>query len=615
MTPSLQLTEVGQHEQAWQELLLQARDVSDYVTIQRLCRKRQQLVRQREPPQLPARARVALLSGATTSMLEGPLQLCLEALGVNAEIQVSQFNSFAREMLDPQSVTAQFAPDVAVLIITTANLPAWPRWNASAAEVDVLVEQNCDYWLRLCAAMHEHAGCDVVLPNFHPLPTRPLGTAAGRTPGDANRFLSLLNEKLARRAPAYVHLLDVASMASLYGVYRWFEPRFWYHAKQPVSFECLVPYVRSIAQVVATLRGRSAKCVIVDLDNTIWGGVVGDDGVERLNIGEGEPEGEAFRAFQRYLLQLKERGVMLAVASKNEEANALAPFEERPEMLLKRSDFVAFRANWRPKSENILEIAAQLNIGLDAMVFVDDNPAERAQIRHALPEVRVAEIGSDPSEYAMLLDRTGWLDIAAVSPEDLARSQMYLDNSARTAAQSDVADYQEYVRALEQCAVVAAFEDTHLDRITQLTNKTNQFNLTTLRRTRSELEKMMGSPNYLTAYVRLKDRFGDNGLISVFAARGEGADLWVELWLMSCRVFNRGVEQMLCNHVLARARAGGYRTVHGLYIPTARNGLVRDHYKNMGFTNIGTIETADHWTLDVATYQPFETAIRLVHAY
>jgi FkbH-like protein len=214
-----------------------------------------------------------------------------------------------------------------------------------------------------------------------------------------------------------------------------------------------------------------------------------------------------------------------------------------------------------------------------------------------------------------LLDRTGWLDTPTVSLEDLARSQMYLENSARTAAQADVGDYQEYVRTLAQVAVVASFEEAQLDRITQLTNKTNQFNLTTLRRTRSELERMMDGSNYITAYVRLKDRFGDNGLISVFAARGEDDQLWIELWLMSCRVFNRGVEHMLCNHVVARARQAGYKVVHGLYIPTAKNGLVKDHYGTMGFQRDGTIETADHWKLDVDAYQPFEPAIELVSGY
>ena len=583
--------------------------------MQRLCRKRQQLARESAPPRLPAHVRVALLSGATTTMLEAPLQLCLEALGLSSDIESSQFDSYAREMLDPQSDTVRFQPDVAVLVTTSANLAAWPSWNASTAEVGQLVEQTCDHWLRLCRALREHAGCDIVLPNFHVVPARPLGNAAARTPGEANRFISQLNETLARRAPGYLHILDVASLAAFYGVYQWFEPRFWYHAKQPVSFQCLVPYVRNLAQLIATVRGHAAKCVVLDLDNTLWGGVVGDDGVERLNIGPGDPEGEAYLAFQHYLLLLKERGIMLAVSSKNEEANALAPFAERPEMLLRRPDFVAFHANWRPKSENLCDIAAELNIGLDALVFVDDNPAERAQVRQALPDVRVAEIGSDPSEYVKLLDQTGWLDAVSISAEDVSRSRMYRENNARTAAEAEAGDYQEDLRSLDQCAVIAPFDETSLDRITQLTNKTNQFNLTTLRRTRSELEEMMRSPDYLTAYVRLKDRFGDNGLISVFAARRRGAELWIELWLMSCRVFNRGVEHALSNHIVARAGAAGYKIIHGLYLPTAKNGVVREHYRALGFASAGAMATGEHWTLDVASYQPFETAIRLTDTY
>lgn len=610
-----QLVKDERFDEAWQGLLIEAREVTDYRAFQALCRTRRKLAERHPPPVQPANARVALLSGATTNMLEEPLQLSLEALGVGCTLHATPYNTFAREMLDAASETVAFRPDVAVVVCTTAHFPTWPAWNATEQEVDAVIDDVCEYWIGLCRSLHEHANCDIVLGNFHPLPVRPLGTVGVKTAGEPNRFVRGVNATLARRLPPYVHIHDVESLAAFYGVYQWFDPRFWYHAKQPVSFACLVPYVRSLAQIIGALFGRSAKCVVVDLDNTLWGGVVGDDGPERIVLGEGDPLGEAFSAFQRYLRRLKERGVLLAVSSKNEEKHALAPFTTRPEMVLQRDDFVAFRVNWLPKSENLREIAASLNIGLDALVFVDDNPAERELIRQALPEVKVVELGTDPSDYPTLLDRTGWLDAVSLSAEDQARSAMYEANAARTELKSAVGEYDAYLRSLEQRAVVAPFEERHLDRISQLTNKTNQFNLTTRRMSRSEMAAMMTSEDYLTAYVRLADRFGDNGLISVFAARGDGPELWIDLWLMSCRVFSRGVEQLLCNDVVARAKAADFRTLHGIYLPTAKNDLVKEHYARLGFAFCEPLDGGDHWSLDLDHYEPLETAIAIVADY
>ena len=349
----------------------------------------------------------------------------------------------------------------------------------------------------------------------------------------------------------------MASLAALYGVYQWFEPRYRHHGKHPVSFARLVPYVRTLAHIIVRFAaGRpSASC---STSTTRWrGGIVGDDGPDRLLVGPGDPVGEAFLAFQRYVLDLKNRGVVLAVCSKNDEAAALAPFSSRPEMLLRRDDFSAFVASWEPKSRGLRRIAEQLQLGLDALVMVYDNPAERAEIRQALPDVRVVELGSDPSDYPVDVERTGWLETVSVSAEDRRRSEMYRENTNREQLRDSSGDYTAYLHSLAQRARIVPFERATLDRVAQLTGKTNQFNLTTLRLTRSELEAMIDSPRYVTATVQLADRFGDNGLISVFAARAANDDLWIDLWLMSCRVLSRGVEHLLCNHVLQRASESG----------------------------------------------------------
>lgn len=610
-----QLLDEGHFDEAWHRLLIEARDAADFHVVQSLCRVRQKLVARAPAPAQPVQLRIALLSGATTTLLERPLGLALESVGVSSMIHASPYNTYAREMLDGGSATVAFKPDVAVVVTSPANLPAWPSWRASQQEVDDTVTEVCDYWLDLCHALHDLVPCEIVLSNFHQLPLRPLGAAGVKVAGEANRFIRAVNDALARRAPAYVHIHDVESLAAFHGLYRWVDRRFWYHAKQPVSFECLVPYVRGVAQLIGALFGRSAKCVVVDLDDTLWGGVVGDDGPDQLRLGEGEPLGEAFVAFQRYLRQLRERGVLLAVCSKNDESTAMSPFQSRQEMILRLEDFAAFHANWRSKAENLREIAAELNIGLEALVFVDNNPVEREQVRQVLPEVRVVELGDDPADYPVRLDRTGWLDVVGFSAEDGERANMYAANATRARHRASAGDYQAYLRSLDQRAAVSPFEERHLDRISQLTNKTNQFNLTTRRLSRSELSVLMTSPVHVTASVRLADRFGDNGLISVLAARGDGTGLWIDLWLMSCRVFDRGVEYLLCNHLVDRARDEDYRTLHGVYVPTDRNGIVKDLYASLGFERVGCIDGGDHWSLDVDAYAALEPAITVVGDY
>ncbi|MGH7818536.1 MAG: HAD-IIIC family phosphatase, partial [Candidatus Binatia bacterium] len=335
-----------------------------------------------------------------------------------------------------------------------------------------------------------------------------------------------------------------------------------------------------------------------------------------IAIGEGDPVGEAFKAFLEHVLRLKQRGVLLAVCSKNEDAIARAPFRERSEMVLRLEDFACFRIDWRPKPVALREIAAELNIGLDSLVFVDDNPVEREHVRQWTPEVRVVELTDDPADYPRLLDEAGHFEVTTLSTEDAQRTRQYQENARRRELEASVADYRAYVSSLEQRAVVGSFEEAHLDRITQLINKSNQFNLTTLRMSRSEVEAAMRDGMALTATVRLADRFGDNGLISVFLARRDGDELRIDEWLMSCRVLNRGVEQLLLNHVVEEARRMGARTLHGVYIPTPRNALVRDHYKSLSFAPAGGEEDGTtHWTLDVSAYRPFDPAITVVEDY
>jgi len=413
-----------------------------------------------------------------------------------------------------------------------------------------------------------------------------------------------------------VLLHDVDMMSATVGLDQWIDYRWWYQAKQPMGFRWAVEYARSLSRMVASVLLGSRKCLVLDLDNTLWGGVVGDDGVSGLAVGAGNPVGEAFVAFQDYLRQLKDRGVILTVCSKNELENARAPFTDLPGMVLSLEDFAAFRANWDPKPDNIRAIARDLNIGTDAMVFVDDNPAERAIVRQLLPEVAVVELTDDPSDYARLLDATGWFETPRLSQEDTIRTQQYQANTQREELLSSVDDYETYLQSLNQRAVIQPFEERHLDRITQLVNKTNQFNLTTRRENRSAIEARMRDERYLTAYVRLGDRFGDNGLISVWYGRIDGTVLDIEQWLMSCRVFNRGVEQHLMNYIADQARRRGVERIQGSYLPTPKNKLVADLYERLGFTRTASQEDGGtEWELALEDYRPATTFVETVEDY
>lgn len=587
------------------QLLAEVRATTDYSTYMSLCRRRRKMAPASAESGRGAAVRIAILGGATTDFLKWPVELELETLGRSSTILCADYNNYVSEMMEHDSRTAAFRPDVAVLLVTPYNIADWPSVGDPAETVQVMVDRVADHWLRLCETLHANTNCEIVLGNLHLLPTRAAGNFGTRLPWEPNSYLRQINLALSRRAPAYVHLFDIETLSALYGVSNWVDPRFWHQAKQPVSFACMVPYVRNLASIIGALYGHTAKCLVLDLDNTLWGGVVGDDGIGGLKIGEGDAVGEAYKAFQEYLLLLKQRGLLLAVVSKNEERNAVEPFEQLPDMVLKREDFIAFKANWDPKPESIEQIARELNIGLDSLVFVDDNPAERELVRRALPQVKVVELTSDPADYAKLLDQSGWLEVVRLTDEDTKKTEQYRGNVERWATQVGHANYESYLASLDQRAIIRPFEPQHLERITQLINKTNQFNLTTPRLTRSEVEALMARADTVTAYVRLTDRFGDNGLISVICGQVERDALHIDLWLMSCRVLKRGVERLVANHLFDCARDLKLRVVRGAYRPTAKNGMVERHYADLGFARVAADgDGTTRWEMSVEDYRP-----------
>ena len=427
-----------------------------------------------------------------------------------------------------------------------------------------------------------------------------------RHPAGLWRFLSRVNEALSDGAPPYVVLHDVDSLAALAGRRAWADERMFFHAKLPCAAEFIVDYGFSVASLLAAQLGLSKKCLVLDLDNTCWGGVIGDDGLGGIRLGQGDAEGEAFVAFQQYAKALKQRGILLAVCSKNEEHIAKEVFEKHSEMVLRLDDISCFMANWTDKAANLREIARRLNIGLNSLVLVDDNPAERALVRQLAPEVAVPELPDDPAGFIQAIEPYHYFQTLSIAQEDLQRAEYYRANVQREEALTASADVDDYLRSLSMIARIGPVTPMSLERTAQLINKSNQFNLTTRRRSAAEVRTIAADPQWLTRTVSLADRFGDNGLISVLLAKVEGDALVIDTWLMSCRVLKRGVEILLNNNLCRWAIGRRLRRICGEYVPTPKNDLVREHFAGLGYVKVSD-DCAGHtlWEMRLAAdWQP-----------
>jgi FkbH-like protein len=438
-----------------------------------------------------------------------------------------------------------------------------------------------------------------------------MGSNEHRLPGSRAGFVRRLNAWLSEQSDAQgVELVALDARAAADGLGAWHDPALWHRSKQEISPAAAPVYGELVVRVLAALQGRSRKCLVLDLDNTIWGGVVGDDGVDGLVLGQGSALGEAFTAVQAYAKDLAARGVILAVCSKNDEANALEAFDRHPEMVLKRGDIACFAVNWSDKASNLRTIAAELNIGLDSLVFLDDNPAERELIRRELPMVAVPEVGEDPALYPRTIADAGYFESTGVTGDDRERNRNYRDNRLRDVARAQATDMPSYLKGLEMRMLWRPFDRLGLTRIVQLINKTNQFNLTTRRYTEKQVSDLMADPNALALQIRLIDTFGDNGVVAIVIGRLAGDALEIDTWLMSCRVLGRRVEAAMLNLIAEQALKIGAARLVGEYRPSAKNGIVRDHYRKLGFVETGA--DADGHTKsvrDLSDFAPLESFI------
>lgn len=554
--------------------------------------------------------KLALLATSTVDHLSDVLRLYLAREGFAAEIFQSDYDTLYQAVLDPSSELYKFRPDVIWLFtnhrdVDMAIAPGAAD-QAVAAAVDDALKRVTTLWSAI------RANCDAhIIQNNADMPLeRTFGHFEAQAPWSRTHLLRRFNVALAASYATSLSVFDLDHVAGMYGRRNWIDERYWFHSKHAFSLDAAGIVAHYGARLIAAARGLSRKCLVLDLDNTLWGGVIGDDGIEGVRLGQGEAEGEAFLSFQRYLKGLKERGIILALASKNDEKIALEAIANHPDMVLRPDDFAVTVCNWSNKADNIRFIAETLDIGLDSLVFVDDNPAERALIRAELPMVAVPELPEDPSLFVRALDQQAYFETHAFSDEDRTRAEMYRGNAQRKATLQQFADVGAFLRDLDMEAEVGRVDRLHLPRFSQLINKSNQFHLTTTRYTEAQVQAMTAAPDVETRWFKLRDRFGDNGLIASLILRHAGDALDIDTWAMSCRVLGRGMEEFIHNHLLALARERGAKRIVGAYIPTKKNGLVRDLYARLGYAQIRDDGGTTRWAVDVGTAEELTTFIK-----
>jgi FkbH-like protein len=532
--------------------------------------------------------------------------------GIWVDIYENDYGQYLQELHDNGSALHSFKPTIVLFALDAHHLGAGLSAGFDRSEGDAAVAAQISHIGECWRLVRSSFQCPII--HQTPLPLHPtiIGSNEHRLPGSAAQAIARINAALRPMADeADIDLLSLDSRSATDGVRTWHDVGLWHRAKQEISPVIAPLYGDLVGRLIAAKQGRSFKCLVLDLDNTLWGGVVGDDGIDGIVLGQGTPLGEAYTAFQSFVRDLSRRGVILAVCSKNDAAIAVEPFEKHPEMVLKRRDIASFVANWNDKATNIRAIANELNIGLDSLVFVDDNPAERALVRKELPMVAVPEIGDDPIDYVHALVDAGYFESTSITDDDKYRTMQYQKNNARNALKSSATDMSSYLRELKMELIWSPFDRLGLDRIVQLINKTNQFNLTTRRHTSEDILAIIQAKSAFGLQLRLVDRFGDNGIIAICIGKSlEAGIVLIDTWLMSCRVLGRQVEQTTLRLIVDNAKCLGATKLLGDYIPTKKNDMVSDLYSRLGFEKDEALfGGGQRFALDLESYVADETFI------
>lgn len=564
--------------------------------------------------------RIAILGGSTTHDIRDMLEIFLLNNGITAEFYESEYDQYWNDVMFDNTELVEFKPDIIFIHTSTRNIKNFPTMRDSHEAVDMLLSEQFAHFESLWQKAAETYKCPIIQNNFEQPFYRLLGNRDAWDYRGRVNFVSHLNQKFYEYAQTHenFYINDINYMASCYGLQKWADPFYWHMYKYALCMDAIPEFAYNLANIIKSVYGKNKKAVVCDLDNTLWGGIVGDDGAENIEIGQETSVGQLYSEFQSYLKAHKDLGVLLTVDSKNDEENALAGLN-RPDSVLKPDDFIVIKANWNPKDRNLLETANELNIGSDAMVFIDDNPAEREIVRAQIggsvgAKVAVPEMTA-PERYINILDRSGFFEVTQFSSDDLSRNEMYKANAERAKQQASFADYGEYLLSLDMKAEIKPFASIYMSRIAQLTNKSNQFNLTTLRCTQADIERVAGDSNYITLYGKLEDKFGDNGVVSVVFGHfdeNDNAIFHIDLWLMSCRVLKRDMEQAMMDSLMFECKARGIKTVKGYYYPTAKNKMVKEFFAQFGFEKTSEDETGNAtWERAVRDYQNLNRFIKV----
>ena len=526
---------------------------------------------------MTTRFSIGVLSNSTTDLLPNVFVVAAARYGIGLQVERTDFDQVMQAALGANNSFEGKSLDAILLALDERFFPQ------EHCETGVIESWKALYG-QVVQGISSRFNVPLILQTIPDQGEILFGSADARQPGARRHSLIHLNQHIAEELCLDSNILyDVAGLAEKVGLQEWYDPVMYYMAKLPFAQKALPAYAEGLIRLIAAIKGVSKKCLVFDLDNTIWGGVIGDDGIEGIEIGQGSPAGEAFLHVQRVILNYHFRGIVLAVSSKNTHELAIKVFEEHDDMLIRPEHIAVFQANWQDKASNIRAIAKNLNLGLESFVFLDDNPMERQLVRETLPEVAVPELPDDPAYYPQVLAAAGYFEAVTFSEEDRRRNESYRANAQRIRAFEAIGNLDEYLRSLSMVATIKPLDDIGLNRVVQLINKTNQFNLTTRRHNRSTLESIMQDSSYLTMLVRLKDKFGDNGMIAVLIAKQAGAELSIDSFLMSCRVLERRVEYCLMNELVRLAKDRGVKRMLASYIPTDRNVIVENLYQDLGF--------------------------------
>jgi FkbH-like protein len=523
--------------------------------------------------------RVAILGGSTTHDIRDCLELFLLNHGIAAAFYESEYAQYWQDAMFPHAGLEAFKPDVIWIHTSLRNFAAYEHFE--------------QMWRRLATAYN----VPLIQNNFEYPFYRLMGNKDA-THGKVYE-VAQMNLRFAEYARQHdnFYILDINWLSADYGLKAWSDPFYWYMYKYALCLNAIPYLAHNVANIIKSLFGKNKKALALDLDNTLWGGVVGDDGAEGIAVGQETPTGQVYSEFQAYIKAHKDLGVILNVNSKNDTANALAGLN-RPDSTLTPEDFILIKANWDPKPHNLTEMAAELSLGADAFVFVDDNPAERELVKQSLPGVAIPEMDK-PEHYICAIDRAGYFEVTAITDDDAKRNGQYKANAERSKQAANFIDYHDYLLSLEMTAEIKPFDPMYMSRIAQLTNKSNQFNLTTKRYTQPEIEAASADPGRIALYGKLVDKFGDNGVVTVTIGRMDGETLHIELWLMSCRVLKREMENALLDELVRVAKQRGITELRGYYYPTAKNAMVKDFYPQMGFETVAEGE----YTLQTENYE------------